>query len=333
MSRIVYAVPNVPSLPGGDLWRGITNLWIGPDGSEWTLSGKGRQGVHLQVGVRGRTMPDGQHTVDEPAGIEGGVWQSWRADPREVFWPLMIWKDGGSQAWLDYDSAFWASLDQRRPGQWVVIQPNGVRRTLTCRLVSDGGGAGDLFAPGVVGWSRYGVTLLAEQPYWAGEEVTRWFLTGDEPVDFLPSVAGEPYIIGESSTLDSARVSNLGDIDAATTWWINDATSAVVGVGDRTVVVPFEVAADRLLVIDGDPTVQTATEIDMFPETTPEMSTAAQERWVNDRLPAGVDRTRELGAATKFGAIPAGADIDLSLALVGAGKVRVSFTPKYRRAW
>lgn len=329
MSRVVYAVPYIPAAPFEDPWPGITQLWIGPDGSEWALGGKSAQGIHLKPGVRGRAMPDGQHTIDEPAGIEGGIWREWRADPREVFWPLSVWKDGGSQAWLDYDSAFWASLDQRRPGQWVVVQPNGTRRTLRCRLVSDGGGAGD-FAPGVQKYSSYGVTLLAEQPYWSGEEVVRWFRSAGEPVDFLPAAPGDPFVIGESSSFASARVSNRGEIDASTTWWINDATSAVVGVGDRSVVVPFAVDEERLLVLDGARTALTAIEIDMF---APGTLRAEQEQWVADRLPAGVNRTLELGAATKWGTIPAGADVELSISLVGAGKVRVAFTPEFRRAW
>jgi hypothetical protein len=330
--RIVYAVPSIPAAPFEDPWPGITQMWIGPDGSEWALGGKSAQGIHLKPGVRGRTMPDGQHTIDAPAGIEGGVWRGWRADPREVFWPLSVWKDGGSQAWLDYDAAFAASFDPERPGTWVVIQPNGTRRELTCRFVSDGGGAGD-FAPGVRGYASYGITMVAEQPYWRGEPVVRWFTPAAAAADFLPANPGDPYIIGEGSTAATARVSNLGDRDAWPTWWANDTTSLVAGVGALTVDVPFVVAADKLLVVDTGPTERTAIEIDMFPSTTPTMEPAAQEQWVADRLPSGTDRTLELGATTKWGAIPPGKSVDLSVAIVGDGLVRVSFRPAHRRAW
>lgn len=330
-SPVVYAVPYIPPAPRADPWPGITQLWRGPDGSEWSLGGRTAQGIHLQPGVRGRTMPEGVHTVQESAG-PGGQWVSWRPGVREVFWPLMIWRDGGSQSWLDYDSAFWASMDPERPGQWVVVQPNGNRRYLTCRFVSDGGGAAD-FAPGVRGWAKYGVTLQAEQPYWYGDPVTRWF-SAAEPVDFLPANPGDPFVIGEGSIATSARVSNLGDVKSWPTWWMNDTESVVAGHGALTVVVPFTVDPDRLLVVDTNPTARTAIEIAMFPATTPPMSAEAQEKWVADRLPTGIDRTRELGGATKFtGAIPPGKSVDLSLSLVGSGQVRVSFVPQYRRAW
>lgn len=328
---VVYAVPYIPPAPFADPWPGITQLWIGPDGSEWALGGKGAQGIHLKPGVRGRTMPEGKHTIDQPAGIAGGVWRGWRADPREVFWPLSVWKDGGSQAWLDYDSAFAASFDPERPGTWVVIQPNGTRRELRCRFVSDGGGAGD-FAPGVRGYASYGITMIAEEPYWRGEQVVRWF-TPAEPVDFLPAHAGDPFVIGEGSSTATARVSNLGDVTAWPTWWANGTDTVTAGVGDMAVEIPFTVAPDRLLVVDTSPAVRTAIEIDMYPTTTPPYGVEAQEKWVAERLPTGLDRTRELGENTKFAAIPRGKSLNLAIDIVGSGRVRVAFAPQHRRAW
>lgn len=328
MTPIVFAVPYIPPAPLPDPWPGISQVWIGWDDSVWPLNGEAAEGVYFAPGVRGRTMPDGEHSVDETAGVEGGRWRGWRAGVREVFWPLWVWKDGGSQAWLDYDSAFFRTLNPRRTGRWVVTQPNGQKRTLVCRFVSDGGGAGD-FAPGIQAWARYGIYLQAEQPYWSGDTVARWFSSSEEQ-DFFSTDPDTVIHISEGSTLAGAVVSNPGDEDAWPTWWVTDVTSAVVGVDELSVVVPFAVDEDRLLVIDSDPDELSAIEIDMYG---PDLSRAEQEAWVASHLAAGVDRTEELGAATQFGMIPAGDSVELTISMVGTGSVRVSFVPQYHRAW
>lgn len=273
-------------------------------------------------------MPSGEHTAIESAGVDGALWRHWHTDPREVFWPLMVWEDTSSQAWLDYDAAFWKTMDPRYPGKWVVTQPNGTQRTLVCRFVSDGGGAGD-FAPGAQVWAKYGITLQAEQPYWASPQVTKWFKPST-PVPFIPEGGGPPFTISEGSSTASARVANKGDIDSSATWWITDVTSIVVGAGTKTIVVPFAVDDDRLLVIDTNPDALSAIEIDLYP---PDITEEGKEAWVTAHLPDGLDRTPELGAATQFGAIPSGKFVDLTIAMVGTGSVRVAFTPLHWRAW
>lgn len=303
-------------------------VWEAWDGSVWHLNGHGAVGVRMQSGVEGLTKPDGQHHTDETAGRHGARWRDWRADPREPYWPIWVWHDGGSQAWLDYAAAFSRTLDPRKPGRWVVIQPNGQKRYLTCRWMSNNGQAWDA-SPGRRRWASYRFTMLAEQPFWTGDTVARWF-SSSEPQDFFSDDPAVVIRISEGSTLDSAVVSNAGDEDASATWWINDVTSAVVGVDDLTVVVPFTVDEDRLLVIDSDPTALTAIEIDMFG---PNLPREEQEAWVASHLAAGVDRTTELGDATKWGAIPAGGTVELSISMVGSGSVRVSFVPQFWEAF
>lgn len=328
MTPIVYAVPRPPHVQPVNPWPGARMKWVAWDGSSWPMNGHWPRGLSLQAGARGLTMPGGEHTVDESAGVDGGHWRGWHTGVREVFWPLLVWCGGSSQEWLDYDAAFWRTLDWRRPGRWVVTQPNGTSRYLVCRFVSDGGHA-LAAAPGKREWARYEITLQAEQPFWVGEPVVRPFSVG-APVPLYPESGG--YLtVSEGSTVDGATLRNPGDEDTYLTWWIPEQTSGVYGVGDRSVVVPFEVAADRLLVVDTRPTARTAIEIDA---PTPGLSQAEQEAWVAARLPTGLDRTRELGAATKFGVLPGGVDSDLTISVVGGGgTVRASFEPLYRRAW
>lgn len=303
--------------------------WEGWDGTVWSLNGPTAEGLAMQAGVRGLTMPEGDHTVDETAGVDGGRWRHWRTNVREVFWPLWVWKDTNSQGWLEYDRAFWRTLDPRRTGTWVVTQPNGERRSLTCRFVHDGQQAWDS-APGMNAWARYAITLQAEAPYWLGDTVTRSFAT-TEPVPLYPS-AGGFLSISEGSQVDSASITNDGDVNAWPTWWIPEQTSGSYGVDGRAIDVPFAVASDRLLVVDTSPTGRTAKEIDIFG---PGLSQAEQEAWVTAHLASGAtDRTDELGSTTKFGALPPGDEVALSISVVGgAGTTRVAFRPHFWRAW
>jgi hypothetical protein len=80
-----------------------------------------------------------------------------------------------------------------------------------------------------------------------------------------------------------------------------------VGVDGRAVQWNVALTADDILVIDTDPTVQSA--------------------WLN-----GVDVTSQLGSAD-FAPIPAGHELPLSLTMAGTGSVEAAITPRYYRAW
>lgn len=333
-ARIVYAVPYAPPGAPPNAWPGMRHTWTGWDGSLWDLNGMNGSGVWLRAGVRGLGTGPRDRFADTSPAVAGSRWRGSRAREREVFWPLTVYSHAGSQAWIDYDSAFWRTLDEDRPGVWTVTQPNGDARALTCRFVSDG----DLpigMNPALVGWAQYGVYLVAEQPYWAGELITRSFRPSD-PLPFLPGGFGPPVAISEGSLTASAAIANPGDVPSWLEWWVQDAESAVVGVGDRLITVPFVVAPDRLLVIDTSPSAKSAIEIDAPPLGTDgnPQPIDAQQAWVAEHLAAGVDRTRELGSDTKWGALPRGTSSDLSVSVVGtSGTVRASHVPLYRRAW
>lgn len=304
----ILAAPSlVPPAPGRLVAQGSTHTWTGWDGSVWDLSGLD-SGVSLGAGVRGLTMPPVQRFTSDSPGVHGSRWRGSRTQEREVFWPLRVFHAAGSQEWLDYDAAFWRTMHPDQTGVWTVTQPNGVARSLTLRCVDDGQQSFDT-DPALLGWARYGVTLVAEQPYWEGEPVVRsWKLT--DPVPFLgPRGFGPPFYISQGSTLSNASIDNAGDIDAWPVWTIYGPTDSVtVGVNGRTVSVPFAIPSGAVITIDTRPTAQTALD------------------------GAGVEFTAQLGSFD-FAPVPAGQAVPLSLAMVGNGYVEASLTPLHLRAW
>lgn len=330
MTAIVYGVPYIPAFAHPEPWVGVRMSWIGPDGTEWDLTGSAAVGVHMQAGVRGLSMPPVQHQMTTTAATAGSRWRGSRTGMREVFWPVWVWCDTGSQEWLDYDRAWWDSLDPRTTGTWKVTQPGGEARTLPLRYVSDGDPSW-AFAPGMKEWVPYGLTLQAEAPYWRGAQVEQTW-TAVEPEDFFDAAGSPPFHISSGRTTATAEMTNPGNVDAFPVWWVIDATTATVGVGDRIIDIPFTVASNRLLVVDTSPAVRTAVEVDLYPDG---LTAAGREAWVAAQLPTGTDRTTELGATTKFGAIPAGDSINLTITTTGAGvgRVRASFVPQFWRAW
>ena len=335
MTPIVYAAPYTPPAPPPNPWRGIGMRWESPDGSVWSLTGPRAAGVRMRPGVRGLTEPPREQYIDETAGVEGGRYRGSRAVVREVFWPISVWKDTDTVGWLEYDSAWWRSLDPDVPGRWVVTHPDGTERHLLCRFADDGD-PGWESAPGMRAWARYGVRMIAVDPYWRGATITRsWSGAVTEGETFV-GAGGPPFTISEGSTLATAEVTNPGDITTHLQWWVSDVDGADLSVGDRTIEVPA-VAADRMLVIDSDPTELSAIEIPVPPATSPvtgePMSEVERDAWVATHVLTGTDRTTELGDGTTWGSIPRRSTTALGIVMAGTGTVAVRFVPRYRRAW
>lgn len=328
MSLFVPAVPYTPPGAPPDPWRGVTQRWEAPDGSVWTISGPVAGGVRMMPGVRGLTEPEREVFVDEPAGISGGVWQGFRDLPRDVYWPVSVYRDTDSAGWLEYDAAWARSLDPELPGRWVVEHANGTSRYLLVRMIGDGDPAWD-FSPGLIEWASYGIKGVAVDPYWRGATVTRTWSGAVDSGETFVGAGGPPFTISEGSTLASAEVTNVGDITAHPVWWVQDVASAELTIAGRSIEVPA-VADDKLLVIDSDPREFSAVEIDA-----PTAGLTAVERaaWVDARVPAGVDRSIELGDGTLWGEVPARSTTQLGIEMSGTGEVTVTFIPRFRRAW
>lgn len=321
----VYAVPAAPPAPPANPWPGMRMTWTGWDGSLWDLTDPATSGVSMQAGVRGLLAPSfRRHTTASPA-VAGTRQRGYSTEERTVFWPVKVFQDNGSQAWIDHDAALWRTLTPGRTGVWTVRQPSGASRSLRCRFVEVQDGLD--IDPSLMGWVVYGIGLVAEQPYWTGELVSRRFVPSD-PLPFFP---GPPFTISEGSLRASATIDNSGDEPAYLTWWLNGPTTGTFGVGTRIVDVPFEVAEGRTLVLDSSPTARSALEIDTPPAS---LSDAERLAWVATRLrTAATDRTKDLGATSKWGAVPAGTAVPLSVDAVGAGEIRALLTPQFHRAW
>jgi hypothetical protein len=304
---LVFAVPFSPTAPPRP-WVGLSMTWTGWDGSLWSLT-RASEGVVLLPGYRGTSMPPVTHYTTNYPTINGARWRGHAIEPREVFWPIQIFCDTNSQEWINRDRAFWKTMRPDKTGIWTVVQPSGEKRTLVCRFQDDGQ---QTFQndPVLEGWSNYGITLKANSPFWTGEAVKREWVAGS-PVPFFPSGSGG-FQISSSRGLDNAAMPNPGDVPSYPTWTLEGPiTSATVGLAGKTISVPFSIADGDTLVINTDPQVQSAL------------------------LHSGstvTDVTTDLGASN-FVAVPAESSTPISLSVSGTGKVTLSLTPLYLRAW
>lgn len=277
-------------------------LWTGYDGVVWDITG-GRNGLCMLPGVRGLTMPPVAHHKSRTASVPGARWRGVSTEEREVFWPIQVYHDEGSIEWVARDSAFWATLQPQRTGEWAVVQPNGERRTLTLRFRDDGSAAFNT-DPAMTGWINYGITLDAEQPYWEGRRVTQAWKDSTA----IPFFNGPPFNIASGMEATNAKITNAGDVEAYPLWTLTGPiTSATLGVAGQLITINFPVPAGKTLVID----------------TAPSKLTAVMD---------GVDKIPAL-VTSDFAPLPPGKDIPVSLGLVGSGSIEMAFTPLYYRAW
>jgi hypothetical protein len=323
MPGIFLAAPAFESLPHDvPVWTGSDMSWLDWQGNVWDLC-TGRSGVVLLgAGVRGLTMPPIIRYSQKSPAVSGSRWRGFITDEREIFWPLKVFKDTGSQDWLNHDRKFWQSMRPDKTGVWQVAQPGGEVRSLSCRFVDDGGQAFDTL-PEMHGWATYGVSLVAEQPFWSGPtEVRTWStVTGANFFGGVDAGEGAPFYITSSNAASTATVSNPGDVPSAPVWVVHGPSTLVkVGVGASVVEVPFTVASGEWVVIDTAPTAQTA------------LFGSALDDAGKPLLSAGVDRTADLGAVN-FASIPAGESVPLTIQITGAGMVELNLTPQYYRAW
>lgn len=302
-----YTPPALPPVVSWDGFAGMT--WTGFNGDQWDLKGSAvsPSGVTLQRGARGLHFPQVNRYSSSSPAVAGSRTRGHHTGDRDVFWPLKVFRDGGSQAWMEYDRRFWATMAPDKPGVWTVIHPDGQARSLTCTAQHDGDGS---FAidPLLVGWALYGLNLVAEQPYWEGSPIVRTW-KASPPVDFFDPAGSPPFHISSGSTFATAVIDNPGDVEAYPVWVLTGPTTSVaVGVDGH--VVEYEVAI---------PEGQTRTI-----DTRPDRLTVVDQD--------GVDRIDDLGAA-EFVAVPAGASVALDVAVAGTGMVEATIRPLFYRAW
>jgi hypothetical protein len=296
-------------------------------GTSWPLTDPDT-GLFLMPGIRGLgSARSERHSTRSPA-TPGSRHEGVSFLDREVFWPVCIWNDDGSVDWMLRDRAFWSTMDPLVPGLWVVTLPDGSERSLQIRFTDDGDHVSE-YDPIRRGWEKYGIKLLAEQPFWEGQPVVRaWKNRTYEP--FFEPVGPHIVNIASGSDASTATIDNPGDVESYARWFIDgDTTTAAVGVDGVTVEVPFSIAAWECLVIESDPDLIGATLYDVTPEGA---ELKPSERVVGEHLINPVDKTPDLGEAD-FAPIPPGESVPLSLTINGSGAVELLLPTLYRRAW
>lgn len=303
-------IGDVFDLPNGVEIRpfyGVRFQWIGWDGSIWDLSSDKRQGAYLMPGVRGMEMPPIKHFLRRSPGRVGARHAGFTLNEREVFWPLRMWTDDSSDAFIRQRRAFMRTLDPGKTGVWRVIQPNGESRSLRCRFVAfDTVPDSD---PVEGGWGHYGIRLEAEDPYWYGGTIKQSWGVGDAQEFFVPPPSDDVFYISESASVATATVRNVGDVPAYPRWKVTGPTTDVVlGFGTKTITVPFAVPDGQQLVVETEP--------------------GAQSAYLN-----GVKVTKQLGSSSKFSPVPPGEQINLSLEMSGTGRVSMELAPAFYEAY
>lgn len=280
-------------------------------GSSWEIAHPQVSGIYLRSGTRGLNMPPLTRRTSSSPGLHGSRWRGWIAEEREVFWPLSIVNQAGSAQWLEHDRAFWATLRPDVVGTWTVVQPGGEYRSLSCRYADDGNQSFDI-DPMLTGWAQYGVTLAAEQPFWAGPTITRSWGTRDGEPNVYPN-PGDDYVLYISAgfTVGSATITNPGDVDAWPTWTVRGPYStASLGVAGGVIDLDVALGAGQSATVYTDPARQVVIDQD------------------------GVDRTDSwFGDRAEFRPVPPGETVNLTLELNGDGSVQCSLDPLYYRAW
>lgn len=308
LSSPVPVIP--PFVPEPSPWLASQHVWTDFDGNDWDLS-HGTSGLALQTGVRGMHMPPIIRYASKAPAVAGSLWRGSVTDEREAFWPIRVFNDNSSLEWIAHNRRFWETLTPDKTGRWSVVQPDGDVRWLTCRFSAESDDADDI-EPELQGWALYGITLIAERPYWEGPSIVRAYGSvpgqnyygGDAGGGF-----GPPFVISEGATISTATIVNPGQVGSWPVWTVyGPFTSAQVGLNGRYITFPFALAAGQYVRIDTDPTSQIALD------------------------QAGVDRTAQL-TSVAFTEIPPGVQVPLQMSMTGTGgSIQVALTPRYYRA-
>lgn len=284
--------------------------WVGTDGSKWDLV---NGDVALSnAGITGLGMPLAFDTTRQTALYHGQTLQSWRLEPREVFLPVLFRGDSFTDVeGLQRD--FWHSLALGEYGWLNVTDGNGYTRSLQLRLVGDGQlpYALDPYSEETK-YRAVGLEMVADNPWWQGEEVSTTFGLGPEGTAtfFGNGSSATPFYIVKSTGGTDATLVNLGDMPAWITWTITGPMSS------------FD------LEVDGHH-VTGAITVDTGETLTIETSPLSQIAYLND----GTKVTRYLSSAD-FAPVPASAlPVPIGIDVVGTGNITAAFRPQFMRAF
>lgn len=295
-------VPPPPDLTPG--WDGVALEWE-VDGQIWPLTNP-RSGIVMKPGIECLLWPPIKHYAEESPAVFGAYWTGFTVEPRVAAWPIRLFHDGSTIEWIEFNEAFTRSLNPRREG---TLRCRSAKTTRTLQLRYAGGLDASLQRdPTFFGWVDYDIRLIANRPLWAGPTVDqRW--AAQAPANFFTGDPNNPIYISPSATLDSAVMSNPGDVEAWPVWTLEGPITVTsgptrLGVNGRDLLVPFAIPDGQTLVIDTRPDKQVAIDS------------------------TGADRTEDLGS-WNFTAIDPGDAVPLELEMTGNGTVTCSLEPLY----
>jgi hypothetical protein len=292
----------IPSMESD--WASLSLIWRGWDGSVWDLNSRENGVLIYRGGVEGMHNPRITKHASTSRAVPGSRQRGWRAEARDVFWPIYLWGDSSAQ-WRERNNAFLRTIHPDLPGTWEVT--GAETRTLSLT-----GTFGDPHSydidPQLSGWVQYGVTLEAEQPYWAGPKIKRGPWKAPASRSFIDPAGSPPLHISKGSAFGSATIPNPGDVEVWGVWTgIGPLSDIAVGIDDTIVTVPFDLDAGDVLIIDTDPRNPSVT--------------------LN-----GVDAEELLGLQD-YAAVAPGDEVDLQVDAAGAGSIEFSLVPLYFRAF
>lgn len=327
MVNFAFGVPYRPPAPAVSPWTGIEMWWTGWDGSEWALTDP-ESGRFLRPGLRGLLMPEYERHSTSSSAVPGSRHRGTSTLDREVFWPLHEYSDLGSKDFMEWNRAFWRTMDPDREGTWRIVLPNAEVLKLGLKLLSVEDGLNH--DPVKSGWLSSAITLVADSPYWRGQTVRRSWGQSD-PKNYYVTDADRAengwgpdviHYLSSGMEIGETTFTNKGDVEAYPVWTAVGSpttTSVTFGVAGAVVKVPFSIPAGYAVQLDTDPLNGQVLWYGQWDE-------------VAMAIINPLDRTASLDPTSRFMAIPAGEDRQLSITFTGTGQVMAEVTPLFRRA-
>lgn len=301
----ILSTPPVAPPVAASQWQGATVMWFGADGSEWDLANGVGGAVLENTGTEGMHDPIITKYSSKSRVVPGNRPRGWRTEPRDVFWPVMVYTNVNSDEWKTRYQEFFASIHPENPGRWRIGHGGKFRELELTGVYKDSHGF--QHDPLIFGWEKFGVTLEAAQPYWAGDPLQLGPWKQPEIGDFFAPGGSPDFFISSSQEIGRAFIENPGDVSAWLTWTaVGPLTDIEIGIGDAVAAIPFDLADGETLVIDTDPRHQTGT-LD------------------------GVDVTKQLGLLP-YAAIPPGGNVEVHVEAGGLGEISAALRPLYFRA-
>lgn len=282
-------------------------------------------GYRVLKGVRGLGAVPRELVTEDSPWADGTLVEADFAVPKQPMLPMLVYGADRDEFLLRL-RALEAAMRTRTPagkpasGQLELQQADGRKRRLNCYYL---GGLPDeetVELGGDTTWQRFGLQLLAADPYWYDADPTTLSWDPDDPVPFL----GDPFLplrISPSQVIGNVPVFNGGTEATYGTWRITPPGTDVILRNETTgeqLQITETIPAAHTLVIRTAPSEQ---DIRLFDDSDPD--------------DPGVDWWEFLEDGGALWALPDGTS-QLSLTLSGAGsgsKIELEFYRRWSSPW